>query len=663
MLALYRSGRQAEALQTYQEGRRALAEELGLEPSANLQELERRILEHDPELAAPERPPRPRILPAAAWRHPRRFVLVGALILVAAVAAAAYQTTRGGAEPVTTAGVVALDPGSGEVRDRIALGTAPSRVAVGNGAIWVVDADDRTISRIDSETRAVRTFSTSATPIDVAVSDGAVWVANAPTDPRSGASEDWLPASLSRLDPDTGQVVQTIELRPAPGGHIPDVFPGVSVQHIAVSGDDVWVINRDLSVSRIDPASNRVVARIKDLKAVNIAAGDGEVWVVAEDGLAEIDPGTNKVVRRVPMDLEFLSSLAVGGGAVWVADPEGGRVWRVDTDAKQAPRPIQLDTWVSGVAFGEGAVWATNEVADTAYRIDPRTGAARRVGALTSPRAVSAEDGTTWVTAASSPSRDAALPPSMCRPVYFEGDGRPDVLLVSSLPLQGGAAADMTRAMVDGVRHALEQRDFEAGAYSVGYQSCDSSTAQAGSEDFFRCGSIAKAFARNLNVVGVFGSFGSPCSYVQIPIANQAAEGPLAMMSPSNTYAGLTLEQELYPAGTRSFFRLAAAEQYLGLAQIVLAKQLGHERLFVLTSRFDEYSPPYLAWMRAYAKRQGVEIVGMSSFDPEAKSFAALARRVTASSNPSRSQSSGFSHPARPRCSGSCARRSGPRSP
>jgi DNA-binding SARP family transcriptional activator/ABC-type branched-subunit amino acid transport system substrate-binding protein/streptogramin lyase len=629
MLALYRSGRQAESLQTYQEGRRALAEELGLEPSANLQDLERRVLEHDPELAAPERPPRPRILPAAAWRHPRRFALAGAVILAIAVAAAAYQTTRGGAEPVIAAGVVALDPASGKVHDRIALGTAPSRVAVGNGAIWVLDADDRTISRIDSETRAVRTFSTSATPTDVAVSDGAVWIGNAPTDPRSGASNDWLPESISRLDPETGQVIETIELRPFPGGHVPNVFPGVSVQHVAVSGDTVWVINRDLSVSRIDPRSNRVVARVEDVKAVNIAAGDGELWAAEEEGLVEIDPGSNEVARRVPMDVGFLSSLAVGGGAVWVAAPEGGTVWRVDTGAKTIRRPVELDTWVSGVAFGEGAVWATNEIADTVYRIDPRTGASRRVGASTSPRAVAAEDGAVWVTAASSPSRDAALPPSMCRDMYFEGDGRPDVLLVSSLPLQG-PAAEITRAMVGGVRLALEQRDFEAGAYSVGYQSCDSSTAQAGADDFFRCGSVAKAFARNLNVVGVFGSFTSFCSYLQIPIANQAQEGPLAMISPSNTHWELTKDPELYPTGTRSLFRLAAADPYLGLAQVALAKELGDERLFVLTSRFEEYGPAYLPWMRATAKRQGVEIVGASSFDPEAKSFAALARRVAA---------------------------------
>jgi DNA-binding SARP family transcriptional activator/class 3 adenylate cyclase len=57
MLALYRSGRQAEALQAYQEARQVLVEELGIEPSASLQELERAILRQEDALAPAPSPP------------------------------------------------------------------------------------------------------------------------------------------------------------------------------------------------------------------------------------------------------------------------------------------------------------------------------------------------------------------------------------------------------------------------------------------------------------------------------------------------------------------------------------------------------------------------------------------------------------------------------
>ena len=53
MLALYRSGRQAEALEAYRAARRMLDEELGLEPGPPLRELEQAILRHDPALATP----------------------------------------------------------------------------------------------------------------------------------------------------------------------------------------------------------------------------------------------------------------------------------------------------------------------------------------------------------------------------------------------------------------------------------------------------------------------------------------------------------------------------------------------------------------------------------------------------------------------------------
>jgi DNA-binding SARP family transcriptional activator/class 3 adenylate cyclase len=78
MLALYRSGRQAEALAVYQEARRVLVEELGLEPGRTLHELEQAILRHEPALdPARKIPPSP--TPAAGAEPPPRAAFESAL--------------------------------------------------------------------------------------------------------------------------------------------------------------------------------------------------------------------------------------------------------------------------------------------------------------------------------------------------------------------------------------------------------------------------------------------------------------------------------------------------------------------------------------------------------------------------------------------------------
>ena len=122
MLALYRSGRQAEALSVYQSGRRALAEELGLQPSEGLQRLEQQILEQDPRLAAPRDEQVPRGAGTTAGAAPPRRRLAVALGAVAAAALAAGSAVAlldEGSGPVPVAPgprAEVLDPGTGAPR-------------------------------------------------------------------------------------------------------------------------------------------------------------------------------------------------------------------------------------------------------------------------------------------------------------------------------------------------------------------------------------------------------------------------------------------------------------------------------------------------------------------------------------------------------------------
>jgi DNA-binding SARP family transcriptional activator/ABC-type branched-subunit amino acid transport system substrate-binding protein len=633
MLALYRSDRQAEALHVYQEFRLALAGELGLEPSQGLQRLERQILEQDPELAAPAR----KLGARPARRRVRLLVLAGALLLAAAVGAAAVllvrdgggETVAGSEETVAGANAGVLDPRTGELLETIPLGTAPTSIAVGEGSVWVLDADDRTVSQIDPKKRAVvRTFSTGSTPTDLAVGAGAIWVGNGV--PQAGTA---FPESVSRFGPESAVVDETIPLSRASGPALTWVGQDSLRPHIAVTDAAVWVVNPDLSVSRIDPRTNRVVAGVAGVQAVTIAAGEGEVWIVNDGGeVVEIDPRTNAASKPIPVAAESLTALAVGAGAVWVADPVGGSVWRIDPDPDPILRTIPLDVGVGGVAFGEGAVWATNEISDEVYRIDPDTNEARVVSRMAAPRGIAVGKGGVWVTSAGPPSAEEALSASSCSEVFYGAPGSPRFLIASDLPLQG-SARPATLPMTEAIRFVLERRDFRAGQYTVGYQSCDDSTAQAGDYELFKCFSNAKAYGRNLEVLGVVGPLNSGCAAVQIPIVNQAPGGALAMISPANTHTGLTRPypgmrpgevEERYPSGERNFFRIAAADHLQAVAGAQLVEELGARRLFVLTD-----GDPYFGTDVVTAARNlGLEVVGSTSWRAEARSYERLARRI-----------------------------------
>jgi Bacterial transcriptional activator domain len=147
MLALYRSGRQSEALDAYQQARRLLAEELGLEPGRRLQELEGAILRQDAQLDLPGNRARPRI---RARRRSGMLIAVGAVLLLSAAIAVAVIELTGTDSPglEIPANALGLIDAHGESIDaEIPVDAAPNSVAHGEGAIWVTNANDGTVSR------------------------------------------------------------------------------------------------------------------------------------------------------------------------------------------------------------------------------------------------------------------------------------------------------------------------------------------------------------------------------------------------------------------------------------------------------------------------------------------------------------------------------------
>jgi len=279
---------------------------------------------------------------APPWWRRARFVglLAGVAAAVVVVGALLGKgASEAGATEVRANALGLIDPGSGKIEGEIPVDAAPTGVARGEGAVWVTNANDGTVSRIDSVGRSVRqTIDVGNSPGGIAVGAGAVWVTN---------HDD---GTVSRIEPETNEVVQTIEVGNGP---------------------------------------------------IAVAFGEGAVWVTnsADRTLSRIDPDSGDVVKTIETDAVG-RGLAVGGGSVWITDESSRRVIRVDPRTNEVADEISVGNGPTGIAFGERAVWVANTIDGTVSRIDP---ANATVTATTSvpggPGAIGVFGGHVWVSA------------------------------------------------------------------------------------------------------------------------------------------------------------------------------------------------------------------------------------------------------------------------
>jgi peptide/nickel transport system substrate-binding protein len=420
MLALYRAGRHADALTTYREARDHLVYELGLEPSKALQALEQAVLRQDASLdrvpATAERlsvvtvVSDPEATGSEAWadgsplpdRHEvppgdeigsdrrargHRNALVGAAAILVVVGIAAAVATRGGsradvlaASDVRANAIVFVDTAKLTPVAQEETAGRPAGMAAGLGALWVSDAANDRVLRLDAHTHRLEDrIPVGRDPSGIAASSRSVWVAN--TGGRT----------VSEIRPESGTVVATVPVGNAPVA-------------IASGAGAIWVADAsDGTVTRIDPLTATAVATIHLGQSLSdVAVGLGAVWASSASSglLIRVDPGSNRASRALSVG-NGPSSIAFADGAVWVANPPDGTVSRVDP-ISGAVRKINV-SHPGDLASGAGALWVVRTDRLEVARIRPRTGAIVRtipIGAQAA--AITQLDGTLAVAALAS---------------------------------------------------------------------------------------------------------------------------------------------------------------------------------------------------------------------------------------------------------------------
>lgn len=276
-------------------------------------------------------------------RRRRRRITRAATALATAVALAlvAWVAVRE-SEQVTP--IVNPPPGSlGRVAARIPVGAGPVDVLVGQDAVWVANAAQGTVSRIDPATNTVAaTIRVGRNPVRLAVGFGSIWVANETSQ------------TVSRIDVRTGQPQATIPVT----GHS-------SADDLAVGEGTVWVRSGNRLLS-LDPSTNTMADRTGDWEVGGggIAVVDGLLWLsgttrTGVGQLVRVDPATSRVVDRFPTAGD--GPLGVGGGSVWQAGITTQTIYRYDPSSKRLLAQIPVGVVAKHLTAGDGSLWVSSD--------------------------------------------------------------------------------------------------------------------------------------------------------------------------------------------------------------------------------------------------------------------------------------------------------------
>jgi branched-chain amino acid transport system substrate-binding protein len=222
------------------------------------------------------------------------------------------------------------------------------------------------------------------------------------------------------------------------------------------------------------------------------------------------------------------------------------------------------------------------------------------------------------------------------------GGGGATLKIVSSLPMTG-ASLTQTQTIVNSEELRLAQANNQAcgGKYKLAYEAWDDASAALGKWDPAVETENANKAAADKSIIAYLGTFNSGAAKLSIPILDQA--GPLVMISPANTYAGLTKDAshgaeadepgKYYPGGTRNYARVVTADDVQGAVDAnFMFSKLGVKSIYILDDQ-ELYGKGVADVFEATAKKLGMTVAGHEGIDPKAANYQALMTKISTSNN------------------------------
>lgn len=320
-------------------------------------------------------------------RYRSRTVLVGALagVLAAAVAIPVFALGQGSSGGIVAQGnsVAVIDPGANRVVNQIPVGARPAAIAAGAGSLWVSNLDDQTVSQIDlAKLQRLNSTAFPDAPTGIAVTDGAVWTAA----PNTGK----LSVTVGKIDPQFGNRTSVRTL-----GNVDQGGSG----SVAAGREGLWVAPSAGFLTKLDPRTGHVLKTVDPHSGASaIAVGDGAVWIADADGNSVTRVDSTGLVTPIPVG-NGPSALAVDSAGVWVAETLDNAVVRIDPTTHAPTATIPVGEAPTGIAVGAGSVWVANSRDGTVIRIDEKTAKPSKpimVGG--SPGRLTFAAGRVWVT-------------------------------------------------------------------------------------------------------------------------------------------------------------------------------------------------------------------------------------------------------------------------